>query len=232
MKQIIDRERVNRNAMLSNIGSVGGLLMLLLSVLMPLFLPKTTSLSAILMILGLGISMVGIYFANRWVRKPRPEERLDKALKGLSDGYVLFHYPRLAADHILLSPTGVTVLETVNLGGVYSFINGKWKESMTIGRALRYIVEEHLGNPTRAAADSARDLQQKLTQSKDLTVKIPVKAMVVFTHPTTQLDIQKTPVPVCLVEKLRKQVEDSGVKLPPEDYDQVRDYLESVTRWK
>ena len=99
--------------------------------------------------------MVGIYYANRWVRKPRPEDRLEKVLKGLGDGYVLFHYPHLPADHILLSPAGVTVLETVNLDGAYSYLDGKWKESMTIGRALRYIVEEHLGDPTRAASDSA-----------------------------------------------------------------------------
>ena len=37
--------------------------------------------------------MVGIYFANRWVRKPRPEESLDKALKSFDDHYRIYHYP-------------------------------------------------------------------------------------------------------------------------------------------
>ena len=40
MRQIIDQERVNRNAMLSNIASIGGLFTLLASVLLPLFLPN------------------------------------------------------------------------------------------------------------------------------------------------------------------------------------------------
>ena len=164
MRQVIDLERVNRNAMLANIASIGGLFTLLASVLLPLFLPKTATLSAILMIVGLGVSMVGIYFANRWVRKPRPEATLEKVLKGLGDGFVLFHYPHLPADHILLTPAGVTVLETVNLDGVYTYLNGKWKESMTIGRALRYIVEEHLGDPTQSASDSAEFLQRKLAE--------------------------------------------------------------------
>lgn len=230
MKQIIDQERVNRNAMFSNIASIGGLFLLLASVLLPLFLPNLTTFSAILMVVGLGVSMVGIYYANRWVRKPRPEDRLEKVLKGLGDGYVLFHYPRLPADHILLTPAGVTILETVNLDGAYSYLDGKWKESMTIGRALRYIVEEHLGDPTRAASDSAEFLHRKLAELDGLSMSIPVKAVVVFTHPLTKLDVKKPPLPVCMAEKLRKQVEIGTVKLPQADYDRVLEYLESVTR--
>jgi hypothetical protein len=230
MKQIIDQERVNRNAMLSNIASIGGLFLLLASVLLPLFVPNLSTFSAIIMIAGLGVSMVGIYFANRWVRKPRPEDRLEKVLKGLSDGYVLFHYPHLPADHILLSPAGVTVLETVNLDGVYSYLNGKWKESMTIGRALRYVVEEHLGDPARAATDSADYLRRKMDELDGLSMSIPVKAMVVFTHPLTKLEVKNPPVPVCMAEKLKKLVESGTVKLPQADYDRVLEYLESVTR--
>ncbi len=230
MKQIIDQERVNRNAMFSNIASIGGLFLLLASVLLPLFLPNLSTFSAILMIVGLGVSMVGIYYANRWVRKPRPEDRLEKVLKGLGDGYVLFHYPHLPADHILLTPAGVTILETVNLDGAYSYLDGKWKESMTIGRALRYIVEEHLGDPTRAASDSAEFLHRKLAEMDGLSGSIPVKAVVVFTHPLTKLDVKKPSVPVCMAEKLRKQVEIGTVKLPQSDYDRVLEYLESVTR--
>jgi hypothetical protein len=230
MRQVIDLERVNRNAMLANIASIGGLFTLLASVLLPLFLPKTATLSAILMIVGLGVSMVGIYFANRWVRKPRPEATLEKVLKGLGDGFVLFHYPHLPADHILLTPAGVTVLETVNLDGVYTYLNGKWKESMTIGRALRYIVEEHLGNPTQSAADSAEFLHRKLAELDGLSKNTPVKAVVVFTHPASHLDVKKPPIPVCTAEKLRKQVEIGSVKLPQSDYDRLEEYLESVTR--
>lgn len=230
MKQVIDRDRINRNAMLSNIGSIGGLFILLASVLLPVFLPGTATISVILMIIGLGLSMVGIYYANRWVRKPRPEDRLEKVLKGLDDKYVLFHYPHLPADHILLTPAGVIVLETINIEGMYTYLDGKWKESMTIGRALRYIVEEHLGDPTRAAGDSAKFIKGKLNEFTDLSAPIPVKAVVVFTHPATRLDIKNPPIPACMAEKLRKQVEAGSVKIPQQDYDRAEAYLESVTR--
>ena len=230
MRRIIDQDRVNRNAMLANIGSIGGLFILLASVLLPLFAPKMTIVSAVLMVIGLGTSMVGIYFANRWVRKPRPEDRLEKVLKGLGDGYVLFHYPHLPTDHILLSPAGVTVLETVNLDGAYSYIKAKWKESMTFGRALRYIVEEHLGDPTQTALELAEYVERKLEALPGLSSHIPVNAVVVFTHPATRLDVKNPPIPVCMAEKLRKHVEIGSVKLPQEDYERTLEYFETLTR--
>ena len=81
MKTYIDRKKVGTRAELSNLASIGGLVLLLASVLLPLFLPKAANFSFVLMVAGLGTAMVGIFYANRWVRKPRPEERLDKALK-------------------------------------------------------------------------------------------------------------------------------------------------------
>ena len=125
MKTYIDRKKVGTRAELSNLASIGGLVLLLASVLLPLFLPKAANFSFVLMVAGLGTAMVGIYYANRWVRKPRPEERLDKALKGLADSYHLFHYPPLPPDHLLLTPNGVVILETISLAGSFSYKDGQ-----------------------------------------------------------------------------------------------------------
>ena len=95
MKAIINQQQIRKRSLISNVMSVGGLFTLLASVVLPLFIPNLANLSFILMIAGLGISMVGIYFANRWVRKPRPEDELNKALKSLNDSCHLYHYPRL-----------------------------------------------------------------------------------------------------------------------------------------
>ncbi len=133
MKIIIDRRKVNKRAQLANFASVGGLIMLLASVVIPLFLPGWINFSSVLFVIGLGAAMIGIYFANRWVRKPRPEESLDKTLKSLEEHYHIYHYPSLPCDHILLTPFGVIALEVVNLNGSFSYRNGQWKEAMTIG---------------------------------------------------------------------------------------------------
>ena len=168
MITIVDRPKLKNRAMLSNLASSGGLVLLLASVLLPLFLPKWAKFSFVMMAVGLGTAMVGIYFANRWVRRPRPEDRLDQALKPLNDSHHLFHYPALPCDHVLLTPNGVVLLETVNLGGEFYYQNQRWKEAMTMGRAIRFIVEEHLGDPIRSVRQTENYLRERLHQGARL----------------------------------------------------------------
>jgi hypothetical protein len=228
MKIIIDRQKVTRRARAANIASLAGMLTLLGSAVLPLFRPQLGAISTLMMVVGLLVAMVGIYFANRWVKKPRPEDRLDAALKSLSDGYRLYHYPRLPCDHILLAPTGVVILETVNLDGQFSLKDGRWKERMTLGRALRWVVEEHLGNPSRSALSSAAYIQGRLAEAIPGGVDIPVKSVVVFTHPGARLEVEgEQTVPVCKVDRLKKVVVDKGKKLTGEVYEQVCAMLEA-----
>lgn len=230
MKQIIDRNRINRNALLSNAGSILGMLILLVSVLLPTFLPNFIIPGSVFMVIGLGMAMIGIYYANRWVRKPRPEDILIKALKGLGEGYVLYNYPKFPADHILLSPKDITVIETVAMEGSFSYLNGKWKESMTIGRAIRYIVEEHLGDPTRSAVNSAQLLARRINELDLSKKELKVKSLVVFTNPRALFEVNNPTIPVCHAEKLRKHLETTQGKLPTGDYEKIAQYLESITR--
>lgn len=209
--------------------SVGGLLTLLASVILPLFIPSMANLSLVLMIAGLGISMVGIYFANRWIRKPRPEEQLNKALKSLSDSCHLYHYPALPCDHVLLTPSSVVILETVGLGGVFSYRKGKWKEQMTIGRALRWIVEEHLGDPVRAAHAAEGYLSDQLASLELAEEKVSIKSVIVFTHPAVELEVDTSPIPVVKVEKLRKQIIINQTKFEEGSYQRMDEFFKNLT---
>jgi hypothetical protein len=229
MKTIIDRQRIKSRARISNIMSIGGLITLLASVLLPLFVQSMAQFAFVLMVAGLGVSMVGIYFANRWVRKPRPEEMLDTALKSLTDSYHLYHYPNLPCDHVLLTPGGVVVLETIGLSGAFSYKNDKWKESMSIGRGLRYIVEEHLGDPIKATRSAESLIKDHLERLEIPKQRVPVKSVVVFTHPVVELDIASAPVPVVKVEKLRKQIPTNAVKMDEAWYQQLDDLFTSLT---
>lgn len=115
----MDAHKVARRARFANLASLSGLLVLLVSTLLPYFVPRTQIIASILLVVGLFTAMVGIYFANRWVRKPRPEAVLDAELKSLSNSYRLYHYAHKAADHLLLTPFGLVVLETVNFGRTF-----------------------------------------------------------------------------------------------------------------
>jgi hypothetical protein len=227
MKTYIDRKKIGTRAELSNLASIGGLVLLLASVLLPLFLPKAANFSFALMVAGLGTAMVGIYFANRWVRKPRPEERLDKALKGLADSYHLYHYPSLPSDHLILTPNGVVVLETIGLAGSFSYKGGHWREAMTIGRALRFIVEEHIGDPIKSAYRSEQVLRERL--EKIAAGAVPIKPIVVFIHPAAELEIDTAPIPVVGAEKLKKQATIDAPKLDQAVYDQLDAFFQKIT---
>jgi hypothetical protein len=227
MKVFIDRQKIDARARWSNIASVGGLLLLMAGIAVPLFLPVLAGLAYASMIVGMGVSMVGIYFANRWVRKPRPEESLDRALKSFDDHYRLYHYPSLPCDHLLLTPTGVIILEPFNLGGNFSYKQNRWKEAMTIGRALRYIVEEHVGDPITAARQMEVELDRLFRKELGSEAVIPIKSIVVFTHPAANLDIEESPIPVCKIDKLKKQITLNAPRLAPEQHEKLSSFLES-----
>jgi hypothetical protein len=229
MKIYIDRQKLNARASVANLASVGGLILLLASVVIPLFLPATANLSLILLIIGASIAMVGIYLANRWIRKPRPEDSLDKALKAFDDHYRLFHYPSLACDHILLTPSGVTALEVVNLSGSFFYRQGRWKEAMTVGRALRYLVEPHVGDPLEVTRQLAAELQQEFRRQLGAEATVPIKALVVFTHPAALLEVEGASFPACHLEKLRKQATLGGDRLEPEMFERLALLLERAT---
>lgn len=228
MKSFINQPKIARRARFSNIASVVGLFLLLASVVIPLFWQAYVLYSNLLLIAGLGVSMTGIYFANRWVKKPRPEASLDGALKSFSNAYQLYHYPSIPSDHVLLTPNGVFVLETVNLAGQFTYKNGRWREAMNFGRALRYIVEEHLGDPLKSARLGAVYLEKRLRQVVGEQAHLPVKAVVVFTHPAVRLQVENPPLPVCTLDKLKKNLQIPGARLDQTVYDQVAGYLQST----
>ena len=229
MKIYIDREKVNGRATLANLASVGGLLVLLASVIIPLFQPDWARFSLLLMAVGAIVAMIGIYLANRWVRKPRPEDSLDKALKAFDDHYRIYHYPALPCDHVLLTPAGLVALEVVNLGGSFSYRDGRWKEAMTMGRALRYMVEPRVADPVVYARSITEELGERLRRQLDAAISVPVKALTVFTHPAAELQIEGPLVPACKIEKLRKQVTISAERLASETYEQLSSFLERLT---
>jgi hypothetical protein len=228
MKIIIDRQSLTRRARLSHVASLGGLLVLLGSVGLSLWQPTWTLITGSLLFVGGSLSIVGIYFANRWVKKPRPEDVLDQALKGLDDRHRLYHYA-LPCDHLLLTPGGITVIETVSLEGVFTYRDGKWRQRMTPGRAMRFFVEERLGDPVDRALASARTIKARLVEAVPEAAAFEARGMVVFTNAYVELDVEKPPIPVCKAEKVRARLPKDGVKLPVEVYRQVQERLDGLS---
>ena len=107
------RKRIGQIASLVGIGIIGGGLVFTwvgpnqdVSPQLLLYVPLAT------LVVGFILSNIGMYFTNRWGRSPRPDEVLDKSLKGMNRAYRLYHFV-LPAPHVLLTPSGPVVL-TVN----------------------------------------------------------------------------------------------------------------------
>lgn len=228
MRTVIDRPRLRRRARFAHAASLGGLGILLGAVLLSMARPEWATPAAVLMVLGFAVSSVGIYSANRWVRRPRPEDTLALALKGLGDPHRIYHY-LLPADHVLLTPAAVVVLETVNLEGRFTYRGGRWKQQMPLARALRYFVEEAFGNPTaRAEADAGRlraELQSRLPADG---APVPVVPIVVFVHPNAEVKADSPPIPVCQPAQLRKRLPANLPKLGQARVEQVRVALDEM----
>ena len=100
---------------------------------------------------------------------------------------------------------------------------------MTMGRALRFFVEEALGDPTaRARADAQRMSQLLDAHLPGEGPAVPVHAVVLFVHPNSEVIADSPPVPVCQPAQLRKRIPSHLPKLPQARLEQVRVVLDEA----
>jgi hypothetical protein len=94
---------------------------------------------------------------------------------------------------------------------------------------VRYIVEEHLGDPVKTAGEVETYLSGRFAQLIGPGQTVPIRSVVTFTHPAVNLRVDQAEVPVCKVDKLRKQAQGRGAKLAPQVYEALAKFLEDAT---
>jgi len=228
MKSMIDAQKLKRRTQTAQILSFGGMILLLVGVVLLFQKPDlgfdTEALANPLLLGGFIIANGGIYLANRWLKRPRPEDVLDYGLKPLPNTSRLYHY-LLPADHVLLTPSGVVVIEVVALEGKFAYRAGRWRQKFNLSRSLRLLVEERLGDPIQRANARAQQIRALIAGSLDEPLP-PIEPMVVFTHPQAVLDVDDAPIPVTGGHKLNKRLPLPVEKLPTEIYDELREILD------
>lgn len=153
------------------------------------------------LILGIIISSIGIYNADKWLKEPRADQSLATVLKGLDNKYRLYDY-LLPAEHVLLGPTGLTVFKVKRHEGKIECRGDRWRHRQGFFRAFTNFSRERLGNPTRELQYEMQRLQQLLEQ-KLPDMQVPVDGLVVFTSPAAELDIENCSVPVVPLKQLK-----------------------------
>lgn len=167
------------------------------------------------------LSQIGIYLANRYLRRPRPDEALDEALGKLMKDGRMYHY-LLPAPHVLLTPFGIMLFVAKFQGGKIRVENDKWHQS---GLGMRrFFGQENLGNPSRDAQLHVDVMVNFLKKHAPEVAELPMAPIIVFTSQgVNDLDLKGSSIPAMHVTKLKGFLkQQKQVKMAAADYERIR----------
>ncbi len=219
---------IKRNARIGQITSITGLVVLAGGMFISFTRPEMFSISLVALLVGFGLSQIGIYFGNRWGRRPRPDEVLNAALKGLDGRYSLYHYTT-PTSHLLVGPAGVWVLMPRHQAGTITYDEGKKRWKQKGGNLyLKIFAQENLGRPDLEVGSEilavASALEEQLGEEK-----IPdVQAALVMTNEKCDVDADNAPAPTLEVKKLKDFIRKTA-KSKPISLDLVKEIQSSFS---
>jgi hypothetical protein len=234
MKIITNEPLIRRNTKIAQYTGLAGLLVLLGGMYFLFAQPEQFGIIWTMVLLGFFFSQIGIYFTNRWGRRPRPDEVLNQSLKGLDHNYTLYHYQRKSPTrHLLVGPAGVFALLPHYQRGKITYEKGRWRQKGGgVGLAyLKFFGQEGIGRvdlEVSAEVDAVtRFLEKNLPEGEAPTVQ----PLLIFTNDKAELvDMEEAPVPTLqprkVKEHIRKQIK--GKALSADKIRQIKELVEGV----
>jgi hypothetical protein len=212
MNIVTNHKLIKRNRTIGNVANVAGIVILgagaffsFRSTTAAEVNPMSLNLLLVAMLVGFIIIQVGAYYMNRWGRSPRPDELIDKGLKGMGREYTVYHYST-PAYHFLLGPAGLWVIVPYHQPGKVTYAKKRWRirGGGAMQNYLRIFGQEGLGRPdleSGAETDSiTRYLSRTLPEGNELP---PVKSMLLFLNPKVELELEDPPIPALLLKDLK-----------------------------
>ncbi len=196
MRQHIDSKKVKRNALLARILSFAGLGIMGLGLLISFRPPYQINLVLGLFLVGILASQIGLPMRNRWDRRPRIDEILDGALKGLDQRFAIFHYS-LGARHVLICPGGVFAVIPRVENGLIKYSDGFWTRTTNKSGLFR-----------RAGTRRIRGIEREIAAEVDrassrLNLPFAVRPLIVFLHAGAEMDVRGSPELATHLKKLK-----------------------------
>jgi hypothetical protein len=182
----------------------------------------------IAMLIGWILSQIGTYLSHRYVRSPRPDETLDKAVKPVAGNGRMYHFV-LPAPHVLLTPVGPIVFNLKFQSGDISYQDGKWRQS-GIGMR-RFFGQEGLGKPEAEAESMVSSLAGFIHKQDPNIEEVSIGAMIVFTTENIKsLNVDGSDIPAMHYSKVRKFLRKEGVgrPLPQETYNALQTIFDNA----
>ena len=160
----------------------------------------------ITLFIGIILLNVGKFHSMRYGTNPRVDRALARALKGLDHRHHLYSFiPDLPAEHILITPQGVVVLEARPFMGEIIHEGSGWKRPMSPTGLFQLFADGGLGNPTKEARRDAEEMQKILRErlGDDIGNSIMVLPIIVMTNPRVKLKITDPDVPVVMLADVK-----------------------------
>ncbi len=226
MRIIRNERRIRVFSFIGQYATLAGLLALLAGLILSWIRPEWLVPMVLSVGLGVILSVVGGFFADRYISPMAHHGALARALKGLDDRYALLQYV-LPASHVLLEPGGCTVFVVKAQGGqVTCQKEGRWKHRQRGKFFKQFAGQEGLGGPDVEAGHQAHRLERHLARHLP-DVEVPVRAAIVFVNPDVALDAAASPVPAFYGKKVKAWLRGPG-KLKPLPADARRRLAEAL----
>jgi hypothetical protein len=205
MKVVTNTKLIKRNAKIGQFTSIGALVVLGIGLFISFKYPDRFIYSLVALLVGFFMSQIGMYYGNRWGRSPRPDELIDKGLKGLGRDYSIYHYVTAAA-HLLVGPAGVWTLMPYYQSGVIVYEKKRWKSrgGGFLQSYLRLFGQENMGRPEIEAESEIEATRRYLTKILPGGSEIPsIKSLLLFTSPKVELKVEDAPLPAMAPKDLK-----------------------------
>ena len=227
MKIIRNEKLIARNEKISRYVNLAALVSLGIGIYIAFTRPELLTWSLIAMFVGFVLTQVSIFLGNRYSRKPRPDEVLDAALKGIPGEYTLYHYCT-PVPHVLNGPAGIWVLVPYHQKGRVIFEKNRWR-NFGGGFAqgyMRIFGQEGIGRPD-LEADSQINALEKFFRKKlgeEAAGIPPINAALVFLSPDIEIEAEGAPIPTLQAKKLKDHLRKHAKEnpLPPELQDRIQ----------
>ncbi len=218
MQRYADDRTIARNGKIGRILTFGGLGVMAVGLVASILWPKAVNIVLGSAFVGIFGSQFGMLYYNKWGRRPRVDEIVDDALKGLDGRFSVFHY-KLGTNHALISPAGVFALIPRWEQGEVSYRDGKWTVFRDKGGMLRRAGQHPMRGVEPSAQAEADALAYAIKKRLEKPEAFPAQALLVFLHPKASVKAKGTAMLAVHAKKLKETLRQlpKGQTLSEED---------------
>ncbi len=216
MKVVTNTKLIKRNAKIGQVTSIGALVVLGIGLYISFKMPDKFAYSLGALLIGFFMSQIGMYYGNRWGRSPRPDEMIDKGLKGLGREYTVYDYVT-AVPHLLVGPAGIWTLMPYYQSGRIVYEKKRWKSrgGGFLQSYLRLFGQENIGRPEIESESGIASINRYLTRIMPEGSEIPpIRSLLLFTSSKVELNVEDAPLPTITPKDLKDFLREKSKEQP------------------